>query len=233
MRVIKLIMTLLLLVVLTACPGSKNDNPDVDPIGDPGSVALVFPENNSECTEGEAVNNLQSAITFIWEASQNADSYEVNLKNLENGDTQKTEVTTNESTITLKSNTPYEWFVVTRANNSDVAPVSAIWKFYNAGEGVTNYAPFPASVVSPRRGESIAASTAVSLEWQGSDVDNDIVEFEVLFGTVATPSTNIGVASQSSMSVNVVSGQTYFWQVITKDNVGNTSQSEVFDFKVQ
>ncbi|MEO9893383.1 hypothetical protein [Aurantibacter sp.] len=233
MRVVKLIMSLLLLVVLTACPGSKDDGSNSNPIGDPGSVTLVFPENNSECTKGDAVNDLQSAITFMWEASQNADSYEVNIKNLENGDTQKTEVTTNESIITLKSNTPYEWFVVTRSNNSDAMPVSATWKFYNAGEGVTNYAPFPASVVSPRRGESVAAMTATTLEWQGSDVDNDIAEFEVLFGTVATPSTNIGATSQSSMSANVISGQTYYWQVITKDNVGNTSQSEVFDFKVQ
>ncbi|MBM1105599.1 hypothetical protein JQC67_05535 [Aurantibacter crassamenti] len=233
MRVIKLTMSLLLLLILTACPGSKDDGSVIDPIGDPGSVNLVFPENNSECTEGAAVGDSQSTITFQWEAAQNANSYEVNLKNLENGDTQKTESNTNDVDITLKSNTPYEWYVVSRSSNSEVAPASAKWKFYNAGAGVLNYAPFPAAAVNPKRGESIAATTSVTLEWQGDDVDNDIAEFEVLFGTIATPDTSIGATVQSSIATNIVSGQTYYWQVITKDKAGNTSQSEIFSFKIQ
>ena len=227
-------MSLLLMILLTACPGSNDDGPGIEiPVGDPGSATLVFPENNSECTEGITVNDLQSTITFQWQASQNTDSYEVNVKNLDTGDTQKTDVNMNEAPITLSSNTPYEWFVVSRKAGSNTTPESAKWKFYNAGTGVVNYAPFPAEAINPKRGETIAAATSVTLEWQGNDVDNDIAEFEVLFGTTTEPSSNLGSTFQSTMNANVVSGQTYYWRVITKDNAENTSQSEVFDFKVQ
>ncbi|MGS0527689.1 hypothetical protein ACU8V7_23390 [Zobellia nedashkovskayae] len=176
---------------------------------------------------------MQSAITFQWQASENADSYEVIVKNLENGDTQKTESNSNESTITLNSNTPYEWFVVTKSNDSETAPESATWKFYNAGEGVVNYAPFPAEALYPSRGGTISVNTSVVLEWKGDDVDNDIVEFEVFFGTDAIPSDTIGATAQNTMNINVASGQTYYWQVKTEDAIGNTSISEIFNFKVE
>ncbi|MGP1993530.1 hypothetical protein D9V96_016740 [Zobellia laminariae] len=233
MRIVKSTIALLLVILMTACPGSKDDGPDVDAMGDPGSVTLVFPDNNSECTEGATVNDVQSAITFQWQASENADSYEVNVKNLDNGETQKTESLTNESTITLSSNTPYEWFVITKSDNSETAPESAIWKFYNAGEGVVNYAPFPAEALYPKRGGSISATTNVELEWQGDDVDNDITEFEVFFGTEANPSVSIGSTTENTMAANVISGETYYWQVKTEDKTGNTSISEIFNFIVE
>lgn len=233
MRIVKSVMWLLLLVVMTACPGSKDDGPDLDEMGDPGSVSLVFPDNNSECTEGATVNDMQSAITFQWQASENADSYDVNVKNLDNGETQKTESLTNESTITLSSNTPYEWFVITKSDNSETAPESATWKFYNAGEGVVNYAPFPAEAFYPKRGGTISANTSVALEWKGDDVDNDITEFEVFFGTEANPSVSIGSTTENTMAANVISGETYYWQVKTEDKTGNTSISEIFNFIVE
>jgi len=231
---------LVFIILISACSKGGDGNGDGSGLpnlpggdsGDPGSATLVFPENNSECTEGTTVNDLESTITFQWQASQNTDSYEVNVKNLETGDTQKTDVTTDEASITLNSNTPYEWFVISEKNDSDTKPESAKWKFYNAGAGVIDYAPFPADAVNPKRGASIPVTTSVTLEWQGNDVDNDIAEFEVLFDTTTEPSSNIGSTSQSNMSVNVSSGQTYYWRVVTRDNVDNTSQSEVFEFKV-
>ncbi|MGJ8735361.1 hypothetical protein [Zobellia laminariae] len=233
MRIVKSTIALLLVILMTACPGSKDDGPDVDEMGDPGSVTLVFPDNNSECTEGATVNDVQSAITFQWQASENADSYEVNVKNLDNGETQKTESNSNESTITLNSNTPYEWFVITKSNDSESAPESAKWKFYNAGVGVVNYAPFPAEAFYPKRGGTISANTSVALEWKGDDVDNDITEFEVFFGTEANPSVSIGSTIENTMTANVISGETYYWQVKTEDKTGNTSISEIFNFKVE
>ncbi len=233
MRTTQLLMSLLFLLTLTACPGSKGDGVNPDSLGDPGSVSLIFPENNSECTEGAVVDDLQSAITFQWEASESADYYEVNLKNLIDGSTQLTESGHNESTITLASNTPYEWFVVSKSNASDTGLKSATWKFYNAGAGVVNYAPFPAEALYPERGGSIPATTKLNLQWQAEDVDGDIVDFEVFFGTETAPSTAIGTTEATTIEVNVSSGQSYYWQVKTKDGKGNTSHSEVFNFKVQ
>ena len=87
--------------------------------------------------------------------------------------------------------------------------------------------------MSPVRGQTVSSASSVNLEWQGNDVDNDLVEFEVLFDRNSTPTTILGTTAQSSISASVSSGQTYYWRVISKDEIGNTSQSEVFYFKVQ
>ena len=64
-------------------------------------------------------------------------------------------------------------------------------------------------------------------------MDNDIIEYEVFFGTTPTPTTSIGTVADDSLSdVAVASGNTYYWKVITEDSIGNTSESEVFQFRV-
>jgi len=232
-RIVRVLVALLTIGSLTSCPGGK-DNPDKDnPSGSPAAAKLVFPDNNLECTEGAILNDAQSTVTFQWETSSNTNSYEVNLKNLDTNSSTTTNSNTNEASITLERGVPYEWFVVSKSDDSDATAQSDTWRFYNAGGGTINYAPFPAIAVSPTRGQTVNSSGSINLEWQGNDVDNDLTEFEVFFGTNNDPTTSLGTTSQSSMSATISSGQTYYWRVISKDEVGNTSQSEVFDFKVQ
>lgn len=232
--VFKIVLAVMGLVTLTSCPGSKddaNDNPNEG--GDLGSVSLVFPDNNSECTEGQSLNDIESSITFMWEAGTNVDSYDVVIRNLNTNNTNTVNAITNEKAISLTKNTPYEWYVVSKAAGSDQSPSSAKWQFYNAGSGVENYAPFPAVAVSPTRGQTVSGSGNVTLEWNANDVDNDIADYEVFFGTNNNPTESIGNTAQKTTTTTINSGQTYYWRVITKDEVGNSSQSDVFDFKVQ
>jgi len=231
-RILKILTAFATISVLTSCPGGKDD-PGGDLIEAPSKAALVFPNNNSECTEGAVVNDNETSITFQWETAANTDSYELNIKNLSTGNSLRASANLNELPVTLNSNTPYEWFVVSKSNRSAETATSDTWQFYNAGAGVSNYAPFPATAISPEIGASIAATTSLSLQWQGNDVDNDIAEFEVLFGTTAEPTASIGVTTQSTIGVTVTSGQTYYWRVISTDSHGNTSQSEIFEFRVQ
>ncbi|NNC35658.1 MAG: hypothetical protein HKO09_12340, partial [Croceitalea sp.] len=101
------------------------------------------------------------------------------------------------------------------------------------GPGIENYAPFPAEAVSPSRGANIATTTTVELAWSGSDVDDDIVSYEVFFGTDAATTNSIGVTAEEALpNVEVTSGIIYYWLVITTDSAGNTSTSEVFEFRV-
>lgn len=231
-RYIKMIAISVVSITLMACPGSKDDlNPEER--GEPGSVRLVFPENNTECTEGLVLSDAQSTVIFQWEAAENVDIYEVNLTNLETGSSGTANSDTNELGIVLDRGVPYEWFVTSRKEGTDEAPKSAVWRFYNQGPGVTNYAPFPAEVVNPSRGQTVAATGTIALEWQGNDVDNDIVEYEVLFGADANPTAVLGTTAQTSIEATIASGETYYWRVLTKDGAGNISQSEVFEFKVQ
>ncbi|MDB4293474.1 hypothetical protein N9954_08715 [Maribacter sp.] len=231
-RFLKILMVSVIMVSLTACPGGKDD-PKPEEGGDPGSVTLVFPENNTECTEGLVINDAQSTVIFQWEAAQNVDSYEVNLRNLATGVLGTANSDTNELGIVLERGVPYEWFVISRKEGANEAPQSSTWRFYNQGPGQTNYAPFPAEAVKPTRGQTLTASGGISLEWQGSDVDNDIVGYEVRFGTDVNPTAILGATAQTTMETTVSSGQTYYWRVFTADAAGNTSQSEVFEFRVQ
>ncbi len=227
---------ILLSAIIISCGGSDSggDTPPItpDPVASPTETTLIFPENNRECTEGEAQNESQSIVNFQWNNSENTDSYEVNLKNLNTNNTSKTNSTSNSVRITLERGVPYEWFVISKAVGTNVTASSATWKFYNQGPGIENYAPFPAEAVNPKRGANLAATTSVTLEWIGTDIDNDIINYEVLFDTNEIPSTILGTTTALMMEANVTSNQTYFWRVITTDSNSNSSVSEIFQFKI-
>lgn len=230
---LKILSLLALSLVFTGCPGGNDDGLDPTNPSEAGSATLVFPENNKECTEGVIQSDLKSVVTFQWEEAVNTDSYEVSYRNLETGNSQTVNSNTNEAAITLDRGAPYEWFVVSKKTGSDLSPKSATWRFYNQGPGVENYAPFPAVAVNPTRGQTVTSAGSLMLEWEGNDVDNDIEEYELLFGTDANPVSILGTTAQTSIEVSVTSGQTYYWRVFTKDAQGSISQSEIFDFVVQ
>ncbi len=228
-------LTYILFFFILACGGDTEpvNEPDPDPVPDPSAASLIFPDNNSECNEGTIVNDAESTVTFRWNASQNTDSYEVSLRNLDTNTTTTVDSSTNEASITIQRGTPYEWFVISRADGTNATANSPTWRFYNQGPGVVNYPPFPAEAVSPQRGSSIdSVGGSVSLEWNGSDVDNDIVEYEVLFDTASDPVTSLGTTANSTIDASVSSGTVYYWRVISTDSAGNTSQSEIFQFRV-
>jgi len=217
---------LLLFSCSTGGDGDSNgSNPTVS--------TLVFPLNNSECLAGTAVSATESKVSFEWNAADNADSYTLYVKNL------NTQITTQYNAgvatsmeITLIKGTPYSWYVVSKSAATNTTPTtSEKWKFYNAGNGVVNYAPFPAEVIAPLMSISISATT-VNFQWEASDVDSDIVDYKVYLDTNHNPSTLIGtVTSKNLNNIAVASNKSYYWKVVTKDSAGNTSHSAVFQFK--
>jgi hypothetical protein len=229
------ILGLLSAAALLSC-GGGDSTPEPPPpvvITPPSAAALIFPDNNAECNEGTVLNENQSAVTFRWTDAENADTYEVNLRNLSNNNTTKTNANNNSAEITLLRGTPYEWFVVSNANGTNVTATSPSWKFYNQGAGVENYAPFPAEAISPARGATVAATGTVTLEWTGSDVDDDIADFELFLGTDAAALTSIGTTAESTLDATISAGTIYYWRVLSRDSQGNSSQSEIFEFRVQ
>lgn len=236
---LKYLNVLILGLILVSCGGGSDNgggpdpDPDPDPVAAPSAATLVFPDNNTECNEGVVVSDTQSRVTFQWNASQNTDSYEINIKNLNTNNTSKSNSATNSADITIERGVPYEWFVVSKATGTTETASSPTWKFYNQGPGIENYAPFPAEAISPGRGATIELADPLSLEWTGSDVDNDLTEFDVYFGTEADPSTLVETTAESTSEVTISSGQTYYWRIISRDSQGNTSQSEIFEFRVE
>lgn len=233
MKKIYVRLSLLLIVGLSACGGSGDDGSSEPPVIEAPAVALlIFPEDNKECTEGIIINEAQSNVTFQWTATENTDSYEIKLTNINTDITTTSTSTTNEKEITLQRGTPYEWFVISKATATNETGTSAGFRFYNQGPGIENYAPFPAEAINPKRGTNLTSNSTVNLQWAGEDIDNDITSYEVLFGTETAPINSLGIVDTNTLVVAITSNTIYYWQIITLDRANNSSRSEIFDFRV-
>ncbi|MFD2588419.1 hypothetical protein ACFSQJ_15895 [Croceitalea marina] len=226
-------------LVISSCSssssGGSDDTPPPPVVTPPSAVTLVFPENNTECNEGvvSSTDITKSTVNFQWNASQNTDSYTVNLRNLNTNASFPTNSTTTSAQITIDRGTPYEWSVTSRATGVNETATSSAFKFFNEGPGIESHAPFPAEAISPSRGANLTATTTVNLEWEASDVDNDIASFEVFFGTETNPTTLVGNGPERNLdNIAVTSGTTYYWKIITSDRAENKSTSEIFQFRV-
>ncbi|MDR6966859.1 hypothetical protein J2X31_000859 [Flavobacterium arsenatis] len=229
MRIILKTFALLTLTLSIGC-GSSEDNGGSGG-ENPNKAVLLFPLNNSECTTGSEVSTTQSSVTFEWNAAQNATLYYVYVKNLNTQTQLQFNAESNTSMeINLLKGTPFSWYVVAKAANGTLAE-SEKWKFYNAGDAVENYIPFPVDLVAPIMSSSVQGP-AVDLEWSGNDIDNDIVNYKVYFGTNPNPTTLIGTVTEERLNqVNTTSNTNYYWKVVTTDEAGNYSTSTIFQFK--
>ncbi|UNY99565.1 hypothetical protein MQE36_04270 [Zhouia spongiae] len=215
--------------LLMSCGGKDDPKP-------PTAATLIFPENNTECIDGTDINTTQTAITFNWETTNNTDEYRLQVKNLNNSAIQTFSTTTTSQEVILTKGEPYSWFVTSASNNfPDESAISNTWKFYATGNGTENYAPFPAEIIYPKSGITIsAANNMVNLQWSGSDIDNDIAGYEVFLDTNNDPNTLLtNTNAQNFQTPDLELGITYFWKVITRDNEGNTSDSGVYQFRLQ
>lgn len=207
----------------------EGENPDgTGNEGTKGSVALYFPQENMLCNLGTNITPTESTVFFEWKANA-SDNYKITIENLFTGHIIQQETTEDVIPIVLQRATPYKWFV--ESTKGSVTDKSAIWQFYNAGPGEQSYAPFPAVINAPLMAASIQNTTSITLKWTGNDVDDDIVGYDVHFGTNSTPALFSSDLTVAELNVTVASG-IYYWKIITKDALGNTSDSGVYQFEV-
>ena len=229
------ILPLSLVFLIISCGGGGDDpGPDPEPVvNNPTAATLVFPESNSECTEGSNITATDSTIEFKWSGAMHVDSYSLELKDLSTGSITKKTTSNTKLSLRIKRGTPYSWSVISKSNSTSNTAKSTTSKFYNAGAGTEFYAPFPAELVTPELGSEVEG-TDVNLDWTGSDIDNDIESYDVYFGTSKTPQLYSAEIEESFLNnVAITSGKTYYWKVMTKDVTGNISTSEVFKFSVK
>jgi hypothetical protein len=225
---------LALSLIIVSCGGGGGSDPTPDQPSPPVKSVLIFPEQNSICTTGTTVSPTQSSLTFKWNSAANTDSYDVTIKNLLTSASTTQTTTATQLTVSLDVSTPYSWSVTSKSGKVSTTAVSDIWKFYNSGPGVISYAPFPAELITPSQNQYVSAANGpITLTWTGSDVDNDIVGYDVYFDTSATPALfKSGVTDSKLSGIIVTAGKTYYWKIITKDSKGNVSNSELFSFAV-
>ena len=208
-----------------------------DPIPvEPGVASLISPANNETCLDGTSLNDTQSNVSFSWSAASNAISYEVIISNLQSQSSQTYTAPSNQTTIALTKAEPYSWIVKSIGEDGSTPSESEQWKFYLAGEGTINYAPFPSELISPRSGANITPdiNNLVILNWNGSDVDGDLESFEVYLDQNDATTLNTTLPFQNnnnSIEVEVENNATYYWKVVAIDTNGNQSNSGVYAFR--
>ena len=116
----------------------------------PTASTLSFPEDDKVCQEGTSVSDTESSVNFQWEASENTTSYDLIINDIE----AETSVTYSDITETNKDATivtarSYSWQIVSKSDETSTTATSELWQFYLAGDGEENYAPYPASIISP------------------------------------------------------------------------------------
>ncbi len=224
------IYILFLGLMVMSCGGDSSDGPPPAP----GTVTLVFPDQNSECTTGTVISDSQSEVTFEWQSASNAEGYILIVTNLNTNTRQTLPTQATSGTLAIDRGTPFSWIVTaTNSQSSDVS-TSESWLFYNEGSQTT-YAPFPAQLVEPVSGSTVIRTDTgqVRLIWQGADVENDIASYDIQLSTTNPPTDNVGTQSNliSDLFVEVDADTVYYWRVITTDAEGNSSTSSVFEFK--
>lgn len=225
----------LLLAVLILAAGCKKNSSEPETPKNPVKAILLAPVQNEACTTGTIISPTQSTVQLKWSKADNTDTYEVTVKNLETGIVAAHQAGANtQIDLTLTRNTPYSWNVTSKSGASTTTAVSDTWKFYNAGPSSVFYTPFPADALVPAMGANVTAVAGkVNLSWTGSDADNDIASYDVYFGTTMTPPLlQASVVNAALTGATVTANTTYYWKIITKDSRGNTSDSGLYQFKV-
>jgi len=233
MKFKKYVSAILVISLFASCDPISIDQPPEDIIEDPTAVNLIFPENNTECNEGIILSDTESKVTFRWDASEHTDSYELVLTNTIAKETNSYDAESNSKEITLERGTNYEWLVISKSEKSLVTTSSDTFQFFNAGPGVVNHVPFSAVALSPENNADVSATNGkISLQWEASDVDDDIKDYEIFFGTVKDQLESVGITDSSNFELDVTSGTSYFWMVKTNDETNNSANSETFSFNV-
>ena len=220
----------------TTAPVTQQPAPAPTPqVPSPGKSSLSAPENNEVCYEGEEVDDSNSEVTFSWDASSDTDSYDLVITNQETSQSQtESGITSTSKAVTLATDVSYSWKIVSKANDTSDTTDSDTWQFYLAGDGQENYAPFPATILSPTSGAAVDTNNgSITLSWEGNDPDEgDSLTYTIYFDEVDGLQDPIEEdSSETELEVSVESGTTYYWRVKTSDGK-SSSFTLVYSFIV-
>ncbi|MDB4006008.1 hypothetical protein N9455_02115 [Flavobacteriaceae bacterium] len=201
---------------------------------------LFILENNKTCETGTSVSDTQSTVAFSWNASASTNTYDVRITNLNTSTaTNKNGVASTSTTATLDKGVPYSWKVTSKNTQTTTTTGSDTWKFYLAGDGVVNYAPFPADLKAPASGSTVTLSDGkATFTWEGTDPDSgDTLSYTLQAdkdkdAVKTDPSIVVSNLSAQTADVELEAATTYYWRVKTSDGT-NASYSIVYSFKTQ
>jgi hypothetical protein len=227
------VLTFVYCLTLTGC-GSDNPAPlpEPTPVLPPEASTLIFPDNLSECTEGELLSNTQSRIQFQWSAGANSDSFTLEVVDLSTNTKNSVNTQNSDASLTLIRGNSYSWSVISRNSGTTETARSTTWYFYNAGIPVDNYAPFPAELTAPVSG-SVKNAGPITLYWKGMDLDDENLSYEIFLSDSNPPESSIGITSNVNFTTVLSATGTYYWRIRSTDITGNSALSEVSEFRIE
>ena len=231
-------------LLLISCSGggdgdSGGGGVDPPPPSPPGDVTLTAPTNGKVCETGTSTSDTKSNVDFSWSASTNTNTYDLQVTNLNTSSAiNKTGLSTTNTTVELDKGQPYIWKVISKNTSTTQTGTSSSWKFYLAGPGITNYAPFPAELKSPASGSTISRSSdgKVTFSWEGSDPDQgDQLKYTLYVDKTdgkQSPTSDLSDITSKTVDVALDGGTLYYWRVKTSDGT-NSSFSIVYTFRTE
>ncbi len=128
----------------------------------------------------------------------------------------------------LSAYTTYTWQIIARDTNLQHTS-SQIW-YFSTGD-LNNNAPYKPSNPTPANGSN-GWSDSVNFTWVGGDPDTtDIITYSLFYGDQADNMIVHGSTTNTNFQVNGFEfGKTYYWKIISADNRGKSTESDIWSF---
>ncbi len=229
---------LFIAVILVSCSSSDSEPETPEPVNNaPTASNYILPINNAVCT-GVEISETEINVDFQWNTFQDVEDsnldYTFTLRNLATNTVVNAEaVTGTTKSVILEKGTSYSWNI--KATDSDNnTTTGATWQFQTPFNAISNYAPFPATMISPDNGQVLTTSN-ITLSWEGNDPDDgETAEllYAVYLGTTNPPGQVADMITAETYSETLTAG-VYYWKILSTDPSGNVSNSQIRQFIIE
>ncbi len=190
----------------------------------PPVVCCIFPENFRE--------NVDIPLTLEWDYNSNMKGVRFKVFISESQYPEYFSYVDGYNSLkidSLKHDTIYRWYIAAEIDGIKIAE-SSIYSFKTKSK--ENTPPLNPSNPIPLNGSS-EVDLQLTLRWNCSDPDGDILRYDVYFGgSVDSLKKIITDTFYDSLSLDELENDTeYFWKIVVKDGNGGQNEGPVWKFK--